>query len=924
MRSLTLGLPVFALAATLCGSTFVGCARMRASTSVDAVGASSGPKGSPPPAREDGRLPRTAIPKHYSLTLDIDPTQPRFSGRTTIVAEVPEPTAYLVLNARDMHVVRAVAAAPGASGGEASEAVVTQRPSHGGTDQDELVLEFPKPLQAGGVELTIDYDAPFAADLAGLYRVEENGRFYAYTQFEATDARRAFPCFDEPSFKTPYDVTISSPQGVTALSNSPETAAVASPAPANRVLHTFQTSPPLPSYLVAFAVGDFDVVEGQRDPFPIRVVTTKGRGTLAHMALDVAAGLVAKLGDYFGMRYPYAKLDLVAVPDFAAGAMENPGLVTFRDTLLLVDPDRGTTASKRSQAEVIAHEFAHQWFGDLVTMPWWDDLWLNEGFATWAEAKMVDAWRPHFGATLEQVADEQGVMDTDALQSARAVRQPVRSTGEAMEAFDGITYDKGAAVLRMIETWLGEDTFRRGVQRYLRENAWKSARADDLFASLDYVSTQSTGKIASGFLDQPGVPLVTATLSCGQSGDSKLELRASEWRPLGEPPSDPPREWTLPVCVASDSLKTKSCFTLGSQPILRGLGAQCPTWVFPNAGESGYYRFIASPRQLLTLAGAGRSLDVTDRIGLLSNIWAGVRSGSLAPSVMLEALPLFDGENNRLIVEQVVAILRAMDHTLVTDAARPDFRRYAAARLLPRKRSLGWEPAKVGAGAAPEDDERALARRSVLFGLGEIARDPETLREAEKLAERWLSDPASVASDTAAIAVPLASLQAGVARLAELRTAARNAGSIQDRTLALRSIGNFDDPTSLRQALDLTLTAELKLSELRYVFGGATRRRESIEVFYAWEKEHWTDLRARLTGALARGPMVDVVGGLCTREHLDEARTFFSPKADEMPGARRPLDEAMEGAGLCIALREHGEALAASWLSGHREGAAAR
>ncbi len=922
MRSLTLGLPVFGLAATLCGASFAGCVRMRASTSVDAIQTGSAEKGGPPPPREDGRLPRTAIPKRYSLTLDVDPTQPRFSGRTTIVADVPEPTSYVVLNAHDMHVIRAAATAPGPSAGDASLAIVTQRPSHGGTDQDELVLEFSKPLQTGGVELTIDYDAPFAADLAGLYRVEENGRFYAYTQFEATDARRAFPCFDEPSFKTPYDVTISSPPGVTVVSNSPETGTVA--APGNRVLHTFQTSPPLPSYLVAFAVGDFDVVAGRKDPFPIRVVTTKGRGTLARMALDVAAGLIDKLGDYFGMRYPYAKLDLVAVPDFAAGAMENPGLVTFRDTLLLVDPDRGTTASKRSQAQVIAHEFAHQWFGDLVTMPWWDDLWLNEGFATWAEAKMVDAWRPHFGATLEQVADEQGVMDTDALQSARAVRQPVRSTGEAMEAFDGITYDKGAAVLRMVETWLGEDTFRRGVQRYLRENAWKNARADDLFASLDYVSTQSTGKIASGFLDQPGVPLVTATLSCSQSGESKLELRASEWRPLGEPASDPPRAWTVPVCVASDSLKTKSCFTLGSQPILRGLGAQCPTWVYPNAGESGYYRFTASPRQLLTLAGAGRSLDVADRIGLLSNIWAGVRNGSLAPSVLLEALPLFDGENNRLIVDQVVGILRGMDHALVTDAARPDFRRYAAARLLPRKRALGWEPAKVGAAAAPEDDERALARRTVLFGLGEIARDPGTLREAETFAERWLSDPASVSGDTAAIAVPLASLQAGAARLAELRTAARNASAIQDRILALRSIGNFDDPTSLRQALDLTLTTELKLSELRYIFGGATRRREAIEIFYAWEKEHWTDLRARLTGALARGPMIDVVGGLCTREHLDEARAFFSPKADEMPGARRPLDEAMEGAGLCIALREHGETLAASWLSAHREAAAAR
>jgi|HubBroStandDraft_1064217.scaffolds.fasta_scaffold00485_5 alanyl aminopeptidase len=920
MRSFTIRLSLFVLGTALCGASLIACARMRESARVDVVGPP--PKGGPPPAREDGRLPPTAIPKHYSLALDIDPTQPRFFGRTTIIADVPEPTAYVILNARDMHIVRAIATAPGPGAGEAAQAIVTQRPSHGSTVQDELVLEFAKPLQAGGVELTIDYDAPFAADLAGLYRVEESGRFYAYSQFEATDARRAFPCFDEPSFKTPYDVTIASPQGVLALSNSPETATAA--ATANRVLHTFQTSPPLPSYLVAFAVGAFDVIEGQKDPFPIRVVTTQGRGPLARMSLEVAAGLVAKLGEYFGMRYPYAKLDLVAVPDFAAGAMENPGLVTFRDTLLLVDPQRGTTASKRAQAEVIAHELSHQWFGDLVTMPWWDDLWLNEGFATWAEAKMVDAWRPHFGATLEQIADTQGVMDTDALRSARSVRQPVRSTGEAMEAFDGITYDKGAAVLRMLESWLGEDTFRRGVQRYLQDNAWKSGRAADLFASLEYVSTQSLGKIASGFLDQPGVPLVTATLSCGPSGESKLELRASEWRALGEPAADPPRAWTLPVCVASDSLKTQSCFTLGSEPILRGLGAQCPNWVYPNAGQSGYYRFIASPRQLLTLAGASRSLHVADRIGLLSNIWAGVRSGSLAPSVLLEALPLFDAENNRLIVEQVVGILRGIDHALVTDTARPDFRRYVEERLLPRKRALGWEPANAAAGVAPEDDERALARRSVLLGLGELARDPGTLREAETFAERWLSDPTSVASDTASIAVALASLQAGPARLAELRNAARNASAIQDRILALRSMGNFDDPASLRQALDVTLTGELKLSELRYVFGGASRRREATDILYGWEKEHWPELRARLTGSLARGPMVDVVGGICTQERLDEAKAFFSPKADEVPGARRPLDEAIEGAGLCIALRDHGEALTASWLSGHREAAPAR
>jgi aminopeptidase 2 len=285
--------------------------------------------------------------------------------------------------------------------------------------------------------------------------------------------------------------------------------------------------------------------------------------------------------------------------------------------------------------------------------------------------------------------------------------------------------------------------------------------------------------------------------------------------------------------------------------------------------------------------------------------------------LLLEALPLFDGESSRVVVEQIVGILRGLDQALVPDAARADFRRYVAGRLLPRKRALGWEPGK----ASVDDDERALTRRTVLWTLGELARDPDTLREAEAFAARWLKDPTSISSDTASIAVPLASLEAGPPRLAELRAAAQNALSTPDRLVALRSMGTFDDPTTLRQALDVTLGGDLKLSELRYVFGGATSRRNTVATVFAWEKDRWNDLRARLAGSLARGPMVDVVDGLCTREQVDDATTFFSPKAADMAGAKRPLDEAIEAAGLCIAVREHGEALVASWLSGHREAA---
>jgi alanyl aminopeptidase len=649
------------------------------------------------------------------------------------------------------------------------------------------------------------------------------------------------------------------------------------------------------------AVGPFDIAEGERTPVPIRVITTHGRAGLAGLALDTSAALLQKLAGYFDIRYPYAKLDLVAVPDFAAGAMENPGLVTFRDVLLLVERERATTSIKRAQAEVIAHEFAHQWFGDLVTMQWWDDIWLNEGFATWAAAKMVDAWRPAFGAILEQMAGEQGVMDTDALETARAVREPVRTTNEAREAFDGMTYDKGAAVLRMLESWVGPDTFRRGIQKYLNDNAWKNARASDLFKAIDFVSAQTIAPLANPFLDQTGVPELFLSWTCSGPAAGKLELRQSEWRPLGEDRAGGPRAWTLPVCVSSDTQHARTCFTVGAEPLARSLGSSCPSWVYPNADQAGYYRFVLDRRQLLSLAGAGRSLDAAERLGLVSNAWAAVRQGAISPSTLLDVLPSFDAEPNRLVVDQVVGVLAGFDLALVDDAVRPAFRRYLAARLLPRKRALGWEDAKP-----PPTDDRALERRTVLWALGELARDEPTLAEAERYAARWLADPASVPPDIAALAVPLASKRSVAARLDELRGAAKRATTPEERAIALKAMGWFDDLSILRQALDWMLTDELKLSELRYVFNEAAGRRETRPFVYAWEKENWAKLRARMPGSFGGGMLVSLAGGMCNAADRDDAKAFFGPATENMEGTKRPLDEALERSGLCVALRRAG------------------
>lgn len=323
--------------------------------------------------------------------------------------------------------------------------------------------------------------------------------------------------------------------------------------------------------------------------------------------------------------------------------------------------------------------------------------------------------------------------------------------------------------------------------------------------------------------------------------------------------------------------------------------------MYPNADQAGYYRFVLDRRQLTALAAAARSLDAAERIGLVSNAWAAVRQGAISPAALLDVLPSFDGETNRLVVDQVAGTLVGFDQALVDDAVRPAFRRYVAARLLHRKRSLGWEDTKT-----PNTDERALERRTVLWTLGEIAGDQPTLAEAERYAARWLSNPSSVPSDVAALAVPLASKQSIAARLTELRAAAKRATTPEDRVIALRAMGWFDDISILRQSLDLMLTDELKLSEIRYVFNEAAGRRETRPFVYAWEKENWAKLRARMPGSFGGAMLIGIAGGMCSAADRDDARTFFGPATEHMEGTKRPLDEALERAGLCVALHRAG------------------
>jgi alanyl aminopeptidase len=897
-----------------------------------------------PPPRPDGRLPPGVRPTRYALELSIDPSRGDFSGRARIGVTIERPTRAIVMHARSMTIRSAWLLAAG----HRLAATPRLRMAAGSKgDPEELTLTFDQTVPAGEAELDIEYQAPFAEGLRGLYRVQQDGAWYAYTQFEPNDARRAFPCFDEPGWKTPVELAIRAPAGAIAVANMRE-AQRRAPAPDGSVIFEFERSPPLPTYLVAFAVGPLEILEGAREPVAVRLIATRGRASLGRLAVAAAAEHLALLARYFDRPYPYSKLDIVAVPSFGAGAMENPGLVTFREELLLLDPRRTSTAARRAMASVLAHELSHLWFGDLVTMAWWDDLWLNEAFASWMSDKIIDQWHPETQAVRQALAGKSRVMAEDALATARKVRNPVRSSGEAREAFDGITYAKGRAVLAMTETWLGEETFRDGIRRYLRRHAWGNATAADLYAALaEATAARAVGAgdakasqiapMMNSFTDQAGVPLVGATLSCQAGTGGSIQLRQQEYLTL-ERRQDPAASalnklWRIPVCVTLGPSATSSgagggaaetpCALLASAasridlPAPAGPAARCPRLFYPNAGEAGYYRLRFEPEQLAQLAQLAKSgqLLERERFGLASNAWAAVGGGDLSTSALLDLYGGFAGETSRLVWEPIMDALLLIDRALVSDAAHPAFTRWVRALLGPAGRRLGWR-ARPG-----EGDEPKLLRELVLGALGGLGEDRSTLAQARRFTDQWLADPPGADADRARIALPLAAKRGDAKLFDRLVAALTKAGTPEVRVLALSGLAGFEDPALVERTLALTLDGTIRTQDLRYVFAPLAWRRATRDVTIAWIQRNFDGLM-HVVPATQVGRIIHVAGAMCDADRVRDVETFLRPRVERIEGTAKDLRQALEEARRCASLAEKERDPTSRWLM--RESGATR
>ena len=429
----------------------------------------------------------------------------------------------------------------------------------------------------------------------GVFAIEEDGEWYAYSQFETSDARRAFPCFDQPSFKTPWQITLHVPESASAFANTPEESE-AKETGGMKVVR-FRESKPLPSYLVAFAAGRFEVVdEGKVGKTPLRVIVPRGHTVDAKFAADAIPQLLAIEEKYFARPYPYEKLDSVVMP-ISNFAMENAGLITYGQSLLLAKPGTDTLARQRECALVAAHEMAHQWVGDLVTMQWWNDIWLNEAFATWMERKTVGEWKPEWSADVIAVSERLRSMDLDSLVSARSIAQPIESDSDIANAFDDITYEKGAAVLRMFEHYAGTKEFQRGVRAYLKQYEWRTATTPDFLTAVSRASRVNMSAAFGTFLNQAGTPMITADLDCS-GAKPLLHLSQKRSLPIGSPAS-PEQTWQVPIFIRyQDGDETRSQRILltsrNADTALTGAHG-CPTWLLGNDEGAGYYHVNMAP-----------------------------------------------------------------------------------------------------------------------------------------------------------------------------------------------------------------------------------------------------------------------------------------------------------------------------------------
>jgi len=847
-----------------------------------------------PPARAltaQHRLEHAVVPAEERLRLELDARKSDYRGTATIELRVTAATDSFQFHDLGPKLGTMTLSGPG------GPVTLTSRAEPHGV----VTARASRPLAPGDYTLEIAFTNEFGTRADGLYKLVAGGESYVVSQFEAISARQAFPCWDEPEFKIPWQLTLVVPRGHAAISNTP--IARDSTIGESRTVE-FEPSPPLPSYLVAIVTGPWETVPVAGMTVPVRIVAPKGTSQLAGMAVRETPKILSALEAYFGRPYPYKKLDLVAVPEFWAGAMENAGAVTFRDRIVLVDPTEASSEERRHFIAVTAHELAHMWFGDLVTMRWWNDVWLNESFASWLGDKVTQQVAPEFDMPVEELVGTQRAMERDAQASTRAMRADVDGFGNMDELFDELAYQKGEAVLGMIEQWIGPDTFKTGVRAYVTDHAWGNAEGADLWNALSKASGHDVSKTVTSFLDNPGVPVVTGLVR----DDGRVQLGLERFYNQGDPAPVIP-DWRVPVTIRYGSGKTSFTHTImmskGEQFVQIG-DAPKIDWLHLNLEERGYYRWqLHTDLRWALVDRAATIMSPRERMGLVNNLGAGIEGGFLQVD---EALQMF----SRLVAdprpEVSGAVLDALDRIRLRLIA-PEFERGFAEYL---RRYVG--PVLQRYGAAPVKGERPAAtalRGRLMLWLGAYGHDAGVVAGARTRAAAWMRDPAAVHPSLVESSLRLAALDGDSARFGQYQRRFEHARTPVERARLLNALGSFRDSTLVERALDYSLSDAVRPNEMYSIWMAVNQMDENRERSYRWMTRRYDALAKRLP-PYAQPFLIRFAAG-CSPERLESAKAFFTPER-RGPGFDVELARVEDELRQCSTLRQHQHNTLANYL----------
>ena len=842
------------------------------------------------------RLPDTVAPTSYRVELTLDPAKETFSGQISIRIDIKKPVGTIWLNANGISVSEASL--------QISDKTMAAKASQGG--DDFLSLDFPSQINVGSGELNIHYTGKVRLkDSSGVFRMEDNGNKYIFTQFESTDARGAFPCFDEPSYKVPWQLTLTIPPSDSAISNTPIAKETTN---GSGKTYVFRQTKPLPSYLVAFAVGPLEYVEAGTagvNKAPVRIVVPKGHATEAKYAAEVTATILTRLEDYFGIPFPYEKSDQVAIPTtFGFGAMENAGMVTYGQTILLADPARDTVDRQREYVSTAAHELAHQWFGDLVTTAWWNDIWLNEAFATWMEQKLVAEWKPEWNTRVEDVSSKLFAEREDSLVTARKIRQEIKTKDDISNAFDGITYQKGAAVIGMFESYIGSSDFRKGVQNYLKEYAFRNATAPEFLDAISTSSKKNITKPFSTFLNQAGVPVVSASLECGQPSPT-LHLEQQRSLPLGAK-VERQQTWDIPVCIRfKDGTGDQSSCMMMEQPKqdMKLSAKSCPDWLQMNRDAIGYYQvdYRGDLFEKLTMDGVANTLSVPERVDFMGNARSAAGAGRLPLSNELKLVGLFHSDSDRHVIESALNI-GLQPRQWVPAKLETNYQHFVETNFGPRAHEIGWTP-RTG-----EDENVSLLRPGLVGDVAMYGGDKELAKQGRELAEKWLQNHSSVDPNLTSAVLQTAAYYGDKSLMDRYLGELQKTTDRQERQRLEIAMIYFRDPAAIEEGMRAVLSGEVPFIEVGgYLLVASGQSSDATRKMpLKFLEAHYDEVLAKRPtgGGFDFGSVLPRVGSsFCDAQSKEELKSFFEPRVDKLLGARRALDQTLEGIDDCIAYR---------------------